>query len=146
MNGNTNEIRPEEFYKKLLDYRQQEGLATSHMGIRVTDAAPGWARGEMNFEKYHLNPIGSVHGGVIFFLADSVGGTAACTRGSVVTTSNGMIHYLKPAINPKKLIAEAEEIKAGKNILIYDVYIRTEDDTLIAKATMEYYSMHKSIL
>ena len=43
------------------------------------------------------------------------------------------------------LIAEAVELKAGKNLLTYDVYIRTEEGKLVAKATLEYFSLHMEI-
>ena len=134
-----------EFFEKVLRYRRLEGTAASYMGIEMTEVGPGWAKGELEFKEYHVNPIGSVHGGVIFFLADSVGGTAASSRGSRVTTANGNIYYLNAAMNPEKLVAEAVELKAGKNLLTYDVYIRTETGKLVAKATMEYFSLHKEI-
>lgn len=146
MNGNTKEeYTSQEFFERLLRHRQKEGQAASHMGVKITEIGPGWAKGEMKFQTFHRNPIGSVHGGVIFFLADSVGGTAASTRGSMVTTSNGTIHYLNAAMQPEKLVAEARELKAGKNLLTYDVYIRTETGLLVSKATMEYFSLHKEI-
>lgn len=152
MNGKTKEKQEKKqtydseiFFHQILQHRQQKGLATNHMGVVLTEAGPGWAKGEIKFERYHQNPIGSVHGGVIFFLADAVGGTAACTRGRLVTTANGTIHYLNAAIEPEKLVAEAVELKAGKNLLTYEVYVRTETGKLISKATMEYYSLHKDI-
>ena len=138
MSGNTKEnyYTSKEFFEKVLRYRRLEGTASEYMGIEITDVA---------FREYHVNPIGSVHGGVIFFLADSVGGTAASSRGSRVTTANGTISYLNAAMNPEKLIAEAVELKAGKNLLTYDVYIRTEEGKLVAKATLEYFSLHMEI-
>lgn len=134
-----------EFFEKVLRYRRLEGTASQYMGIEITDVGPGWAKGELAYREYHVNPIGSVHGGVIFFLADSVGGTAASSRGSRVTTASGSIYYLNAAMNPEKLVAEAVELKAGKNLLTYDVFIRTEEGKLVAKATMEYFSLHKDI-
>ena len=134
-----------EFLDKVLRNRRLEGTAADYMGIEITEVRPGWAKGELAFRDYHVNPIGSVHGGVIFFLADTVGGTAAYSRGSRVTTSSGTISYLNAAMNPEKLIAEAVELKAGKNLLTYDVYIRTEEGKLVAKATLEYFSLHMEI-
>ena len=144
MNGNQN-TEYNKLYQKILELRNREGGAINHMGVRITDLGPGWAKGEIKTEDYHLNPIGSIHGGVLFFLADSVAGSAASTRGSAVTTSNGFIHFLNPAIGVKKLVAEAIEMKAGKNLLTYDVIIRTEKDKIISKATMEYYNLHVAI-
>lgn len=157
MNGRTKEIQenetieesswdsvalPKDFFDKVFQFRRLEGTASDYLGIVITEAGPGWARGEMPCRKEHLNPIGSIHGGIIFFLADTVGGTAACSRGSRVTTASGSISYLNAAMNSEKLIAEAVELKAGKNLLTYDVYIRNEAEKLIAKATMEYFSLH----
>ena len=62
-----------------------------------------------------------------------------------MTTANGTISYMNAAMNPEKLIAEAVELKAGKNLLTYDVYIRTEEGKLVAKATLEYFSLHMEI-
>lgn len=144
-NASGNYYLSREFFEKVLRYRRLEGTASDYMGIEITDVGPGWAKGRLEYRKYHVNPIGSVHGGVLFFLADSVGGTAASSRGSRVTTANGSIHYLNAAMNPEQLVAEAVELKAGKNLLTYDVYIRTEKGKLVAKATMEYFSLHKEI-
>lgn len=153
MNRNTDTVQENsenyylsrEFFEKVLRYRRLEGTASEYMGIEITDVGPGWAKGRLEYREYHVNPIGSVHGGVLFFLADSVGGTAASSRGSRVTTANGSIYYLNAAMNPEQLVAEAVELKAGKNLLTYDVYIRTEEGKLVAKATMEYFSLHKDI-
>lgn len=144
MNGNQN-MGDKILYQKILTLRNQEGGAINHMGVKITELGPGWARGEIKTEDCHLNPIGSIHGGVIFLFADSVAGSAACTRGNIVTTSNGSIHFLNAAIGVKKLIAEATELKAGKNLLTYDVEIRTEEGKIISKATMEYYNLHVTI-
>ncbi len=140
MNGNQN-TEEKKLYELILGLRNREGGAINHMGVKITDLAPGWAKGEIKIEEYHLNPIGSIHGGVLFFLADSVAGSAASTRGNAVTTSNGFIHFLNPAIGVETLIAEASELKAGKNLLTYDVTIRTEKNKIISKATMEYYNL-----
>ena len=43
-----------------------------------------------------MNILGIVHGGVLYSLADTVGGTAAMTgRDYAVPTVDGTIHYLK---------------------------------------------------
>lgn len=130
-------------YKKLMEFRNSASGLRKELGLQVVEVSAGYARMEMDIDERHVNPIGSVHGGAIFALADSAGGTAAMSRGSFVTTVDGSIHYLNPAINVKKLIADTRELKAGKNILVYDVAVRDEKGQAIAEAHMTYYSLHQ---
>ena len=130
-------------YNKLKEFRNSALGLRKELGLQVVEVSAGYARMEMGIDERHVNPIGSVHGGAIYALADSAGGTAAMSRGSFVTTVTGSINYLNPAINVKKLIADTRELKAGKNILVYDVAIRDESGQVIAEACMTYYSLHK---
>lgn len=141
---NSKEIS-REIFDKILKFRLNVDGAVSHMGIEITDLERGWARAEMEYKDFQINSNGSVHGGMIFSLADSVAGTAACTHGNMVTTSNGSIYFLSPAFHPKRLIAEAQEIKAGRNLMTYDVKVKTESGKLISKAIMEYFNLNKPI-
>lgn len=109
------------------------------IGMEYTDIREGYAKGELKLRPMHGNPIGSVHGGVIFAMADTIGGTAATSRGRMVTTVSGNIHYLRPAMNCEKLIAESREVKVGKNVCVYDVMITDEKGREIALATMTFY-------
>ena len=138
MSGNTKEnyYTSKEFFDKVLRYRRLEGTASEYMGIEITDVGPGWAKGELSYREYHVNPIGSVHGGVIFFLADSVGGTAASSRGSRVTTANGTISYLNAAMNPEKLIAEAEEELTYVDS-VFDAVSRTSGESELLEIRQE---------
>ncbi len=132
-------------FQKLIDFRNQFPGFTREMGMQVTEASNGYARVEMKLDERCGNPIGSVHGGVIFALADTAGGVAATSRGSFVTTVTGNINYLNPAMSAKMLIATAKELKAGKNILVYDVSVTDEKEHTVAEARMTYYSLHKEV-
>jgi len=132
-------------FEDILRRRLSEDGAIARMGIRITDLDYGWARAEMVYQNAHINPNGSVHGGLIFSLADSVAGTAASTRGNKIVTSTGSIYFLNPAFQPKKLIAEANELKAGRSLMTYDVKIKTDEGLLVAKAVMEYHKLPERI-
>ena len=132
-------------FEKILRFRIRADGAIKRMGIEITDIGPGWARARMKYQNAHVNPNGSVHGGLIFSLADSVAGTAASTRGNRVTTSTGSIYFLNPAFEPEYLIAEAMELKAGRRLMTYDVKVKTDEGILIAKAVMEYYNLRTPI-
>lgn len=132
-------------FGKMIEHRNGLGGFASDIGIKMLSISEGYAKAEINIEKKHLNPGNSVHGGCIFSLADTVGGAAAWSRGNYVVTSSSNINYLNPAIESKRLIGIAKEIKFGKKILVYDVEIWDEKDRLIAKVTNTYYNLGKKL-
>ena len=123
---------------EIFNYRIKENAYLNQTGFVFTEVREGYAKGEAEVTESLMNPIGSVHGGVYFTIADSVGGMAASSRGRYVTTVNATIHYLRPGINCKKLVAETREIKTGKEIAVYDVTISTETGRVLAEAMLTY--------
>ncbi len=132
-------------YQRLLSKRNEENPFARELGIRTVEIRSGYARSELNIAERHLNFIGSVHGGCLFSLADTVCGSAAASHGFYCTTINGNINYLTAAIDVSRLIAEAREIKHGKRIDVYDVEIRDEKGTLLAQGTFSYFNLQEEI-
>ena len=140
----TEENAADDFLKdidKIIEFRNNGGTVSKHMAMKVIDAGPGWAKGEMLCQAFHMNPIGSVHGGMLFILADFVAGAAALTRGKVVTTSNATVYFLNAAYMPKKIFAEAKEIKTGQCLSTYDVLVTDDKDKIISKMVIEFYNL-----
>lgn len=134
-----------DLYNQLKEFRNSFQGAADYLGIKITDVKEGWARGEIVINEHHMNPVGAVHGGVIFALADTVGGVAAWSCGQVVTTSNASIQFLNAATEPQRIIAEASALKVGKNLLTFDVRVYDEAGKLLCHATQEYFSLHESV-
>lgn len=125
-------------YEKLRQERNLQNGFINQIGFVVTEVRKLYTKGEIVLNSMHGNPIGSVHGGVIFAMADTVGGIAATSIGSYCTTVNGNINYLNPAMDCEKLIGEATPIKVGHNLAVMQVMIRNEKGTDIACAMMTY--------
>ncbi|MBP3459304.1 MAG: PaaI family thioesterase [Lachnospiraceae bacterium] len=132
-----------ELYDFLKTRVQSEKGYIKYNHLTFTELGKGRAKAEVAVDEDLLNPMGSVHGGCLFSVCDTVGGTAAMTHGAAVTTTMGTISYLNPAIGCGRLYAEAVELKAGKTLFRYDVFIRDENGKLICKADMEYYVLGK---
>ncbi len=130
-------------YVKLIEKRYVGFV--KEVGYKTLEMREGYARGELELTEKHGNPIGSIHGGVLFTIADNTGGAAATSRGRYVTTLSGEIHYLRPAIGCKKLIGESREIKTGKRICVYEVMITDETGRELAIATMTYQYLDKLV-
>ena len=106
---------------------------------RLPRHARAIAVGEIVLKPWHMNILGIVHGGVLYSLADTVGGTAAMTgRDYAVPTVDGTIHYLKAGKNTSKIIARAQEIQNGYAFSVCECKIYDDKETLLASATMTY--------
>ena len=57
-----------------------------NIGLKLTAMSDGHCEGEVPVTPALFNPIGTIHGGVYYTLADTVGGCAARTRGQIPTT------------------------------------------------------------
>ncbi|WP_455539440.1 PaaI family thioesterase [Terrisporobacter sp.] len=132
-------------FEKMIKYRNNLDGFAKEIGVKILSISKGYAKAEVDIEKKHINPGNSVHGGCIFTLADIVGGSAAWSRGNYVVTTSSNITYLNPALDCKKIIAIAREIKQGKNILVYDIDVFDENNKLIAKATNSYFNIDKKL-
>lgn len=117
-----------------------DGFA-KYIGIEVLEAQDGYAKAQIKLDERHFNPIGSIHGGVIFALADTVSGVAVHRLGKYCTTLSSTISYLRAAMQGKSqyLYAEAKPIRIGRTICVMDVLVTDDLGKEIAKLTVEFY-------
>jgi acyl-CoA thioesterase len=101
------------------------------IGIKIISASEGKATGEMTIKKEHLNGAGTIHGGAIFSLADTVFGAASNSREGLALAINVSISYFKATSNGK-LTAVAEEISLHKKLATYIIKIFDDDLNIIA--------------
>lgn len=117
---------------------------SNNLGIEIIGIEDGKSKTRLKIQDYFYNPIGSIHGGVLFSLADVTAGYLANSYGNVTTTLSANFNYLSPALRPTvELVAYGKEIKRGKTISIYDVEIFDEKERKIASGTFTFYSMNK---
>ena len=114
------------------------------VGIVRAGISEGYARVEVEIGPQHVNPIGSVHGGVMFTIADTTAGAAATSPRRYMTTMSSSMNFLRPAIGCKKLTGESREIKVGKQVCVYEVTITDETGREIAVATMTFHAIPRT--
>lgn len=114
------------------------------VGVVMTEISEGYAKAEIEIGPQHINPIGSVHGGVLFTIADITAGAAATSRGRYMTTMSSNMNFLRPAINCKKLYGETREIKLGKQVCVYQVTITDDAAREIAIATVTFHCISRT--
>ncbi|MEY8339102.1 PaaI family thioesterase [Lachnospiraceae bacterium 62-35] len=133
-------------YEKLRNHRNKINAFANMLGLSITEIGDGYARSEMPVSSRHLNPIGSVHGGCLFTIADVTCGAAASSHGCAITTVDGNLHYLRAAIDATCLYGEARELKYGKRLSVYEISITDQDGHLLTSGIFTFMSMGTSIL
>lgn len=102
-----------------------------YLGIEKVEVVEGKARARLTIQKYHLNSLGTLHGGTIFALADIVLGAASNSQGRVAVAIHATISYIK-AISEGVLIAETEELSRDAVLGLYNVRVTSDTGDLIA--------------
>lgn len=101
------------------------------IGITLVDSEPGKATLELVITNEHLNGHGTVHGGVIFTLADVAFAIASNSYGIPSVAINTSITYMKAATQGT-LIAEASEFSKNPKLGSYVVEVYDQDREKIA--------------
>ena len=102
-----------------------------HAGLELVAVSPGYAQVKMTITDYHLNGVGTVHGGALFTLADFAFAVAANSHDSVAVGINANIAYFK-ASKTGTLFAEAKEVSLRARLGNYTVHITDDQGELVA--------------
>jgi acyl-CoA thioesterase len=111
-------------------FAQHDAFA-KEVGVELLDVSQGYARVKLDLTDKHRNSFGSVHGGVIFTLADAAFAITANSHGTVAMAINVSISYLK-AVTEGTLYAEANEISRNPKLGTYVVDVTNEAGERIA--------------
>ena len=136
-------------YEAIRIQKNRETKFALHHGIQMIEIKERYARGEVEVKEYFENMVHSLHGGILFTLADATGGAATTSHGKVMTTINCDFHYLRAGMNVQKLTAIGKMIKEGKKIGVSEVEVYADKDTerekLLAKGTFTYYFLDEDL-
>ena len=102
-----------------------------YLGAELVQFHPGYAEVRMQIRKTHLNAHGTVHGGVIFAIADLAFGIAGNSEGIPSVAIDATISYMK-TVRQGSLIAKAEEFVSNPRLGSYRVEVTTDDGERIA--------------
>ena len=96
-----------EVHEKLMGEIGRNDKFIELMGIRIVEVDEGYCKGELEVTDQHMNPLGTVHGGCLYTLADTVAGFAAASCGFEGPTLSGNMYFLRPTMGVKKLTCES---------------------------------------
>jgi len=110
-----------------------EDQVSQGMGMTLASVGEGVATLTLVAEARHCNGHGSVHGGVLFMLADSASAFASNSRNQRAVSLNNSLTYLSPAKAGDHLSAVCEERSLVGRNGIYDVEVRNQNDDIIVQ-------------
>jgi len=111
------------------------------LGMRAKSVGDGRARFELAVEPRHLNPDGTLHGGVAYSLADSAMGAALFAQlgpGEMCVTLEIKMQYLA-VVTGGALAVEAAVVSRTKRIGVTEARVFGDGDRLVALATGTFY-------
>jgi acyl-CoA thioesterase len=107
------------------------------IGLQFTEMEKGFCRTELKITGSHLNPYGTLHGGVVYSMADTGMGGALSTlleKDERCSTLEIKINYLK-SMRSGTLICNTKVLQKGKNIAFLESVVKNPEDHLVATAT-----------
>lgn len=102
------------------------------LGLEVLEVTPGTARVALDFTPDLQNIFGKLHGGAVFSLLDEAFQLACNAHGEIAVALQVSIHYLAPADDGARLIAEVTECNATRKTALYDALVYQEDGKRLA--------------
>ena len=110
----------------------REGTAPA-WGLVLEEARVGYARVSMVLREDMLNGHRTVHGGMIFALADTAFAYACNSHNRASGAQGSSILFLGPAQAGEELVAEAREMALAGRSGSYSIEVRTGDGRIVAQ-------------
>jgi acyl-CoA thioesterase len=113
----------------------------SGLGIRRGPYGDGRSRLEITIGPEHLSPTRTVHGGVLYSLADTTMGSAIWTLlsdGETCATISCSIDYVRP-VSDGVVVCDAEVISKGRRTALVRAVISDGDGEPVAQASAAFY-------
>ena len=128
-----------EFMRAIRDGRLPSAPIASLLGFTIREVEVGRIVFECTPDESAYNPIGTIHGGLLCTLADSVGGCAVHTTldaGVAYTSIDISVHYLRPVTTASgTLRATGRVTKPGRRVAFAEAEIVDGTGKTVATAT-----------
>jgi acyl-CoA thioesterase len=120
----------ETFYKEIFQTLKEEPYA-NYLGIKLESLGKGTAEAALDIKEHMLNTHGTVHGAVIFAIADYVFAAASNSYGKTSVGITTTMNFMAPAQKGERLKALAKEEKRNHKLAWYRIQVKS-GNTLVA--------------
>ncbi|OOF64573.1 hotdog fold thioesterase [Rodentibacter sp. Ppn85] len=109
-----------------------KNCAVGHLGIEISAFGEDWLEATMPVDHRTTQPFGLLHGGISVALAETVGslaGLLCVEEGKAAVGLDISSNHLRP-VREGKVTAKATPINLSKNIHVWQIDIRNDQDKL----------------
>lgn len=132
-------------YKEIRQHRNDAGSFIHQLGARIDFLEEGHSEASMVVDKSYENQIGSIHGGVLYSLADTTCGAVNASYGYKGCTANSTFYYMNPGLHTTKLFADARAIKHGHRSNVIEVKIYDQNQELLCQGIFTFMNLDEKL-
>jgi len=125
---NLDDLEAQRIARKMLS---QEGMGFA-WGIKYLDGGVGWAKVSFIVKDDMLNGHNTIHGGMLFALADTAFAYACNSRNNKTVAQQASMAFLSPASAGETLTVIAREVTLEGRSGVYNAVVTGEDDRVVA--------------
>ncbi|HHU52785.1 MAG TPA: PaaI family thioesterase [Clostridiaceae bacterium] len=114
---------------KMIVSRLERNYFANNIGAKMETIKYQKAIVSLLVSEQHLNPNGTVHGGVLMTLADTAAGSCMLYIGQPTATIDLSYRFLKPVFSGDLIAAKARVIQSGKSFIVVDVNLYVIDQS-----------------
>ena len=123
-----------------------ENQFNKFVGFEVLELGPTYSKAKVKCTEKIQNPYGSIHGGALLALVDTMAGATGCMNGYYVTTVSANLNFLLPAANTEYIYCECMKLKTGKHILVFDIRITDDNGNLLDSGEFSFFASKTPLL
>ncbi|MCQ6275957.1 PaaI family thioesterase [Bacillus sp. V3B] len=128
-------------YDEIKQILKDEPFA-SFLGMKLTKLGPGTAEAELTPDDRMLNSHGTVHGAIIFSLADYVFAAASNSYGKTAVGVTTNVNFISAGKRGGTLTANAKEVKKNHKLAWYKIDVQSENELIATMEAMVYRKSH----
>ncbi|MGE7767160.1 PaaI family thioesterase [Peribacillus sp. NPDC096540] len=114
----------------------------SFLGMKLTKLGPGTAEAELIPDDRMLNSHGTVHGAIIFSLADYAFAAASNSYGKTAVGVTTNVNFISAGKRGETLTANAKEVKKNHKLAWYKIEVLNEKELIATMEAMVYRKNH----
>ncbi|MBB6443622.1 hotdog fold thioesterase [Bacillus benzoevorans] len=127
----------EKYYKDIFNHLEQEPYA-QYLGMKLIELGAGTATAELEVKDHMLNSHGTVHGAIIFSLADYVFAAACNSYGKTSVGLSTTVNFMAPGLNGSIIKAIATEEKRNNRTSWYNIRVESDGELLASMEALAY--------
>jgi acyl-CoA thioesterase len=131
----------QKYYNEIFSLLEQEPFA-QFLGMKLIHMGEGTATAELDIKDHMLNAHGTVHGAIIFSLADYVFAAASNSYGRTSVGLSTNVNFMAPGKMGSRLIAKAVEEKRNNRTGWYKIRVESAGELLATMDALVYRKNH----